>query len=95
MTMSEDAVSTPGHRFVRLEDGNMATEIALTKEELLEALSKNGINSLEDLVDAIMPETGGYRILYSEKSEPPPLVTIPHKGSFGFKMYWHEVDAEG
>ena len=31
-----------------------------TKEEFLEALKKNGINSLEDLVDAIMPETGGF-----------------------------------
>lgn len=93
--MNEDGVSVPGHKFVRLEDGNMATEIALTKEELLEALSKNGINSLEDLVDAIMPETGGYRILFSEKFEPPPLVTIPHKGSFGFKMYWYDDDAEG
>ena len=93
--MNEDGVSVPGHKFVRLEDGNMATEKALTKEELLDALSKNGINSLEDLVDAIMPETGGYRILFSEKFEPPPLVTIPHKGSFGFKMYWYDDDAEG
>ena len=93
--MNEDGVSVLGHKFVRLEDGNMATEKALTKEELLEALSKNGINSLEDLVDAIMPETGGYRILFSDKFEPPPLVTIPHKGSFGFKMYWYDDDAEG
>ena len=44
----------------------MATEKILTKEELLEALKNNGINSLEELVDAIMPETGGYRILYSD-----------------------------
>ena len=73
----------------------MATEKVLTKEELLEALKNNGINSLEELVDAIMPETGGYRILYSDRSEPPPLVTIPDKGSFGFKMYWYDVDTEG
>ena len=38
----------------------MATEKAPTKAEFLEALKEKGINSLEDLVDAIMPETGGY-----------------------------------
>ena len=38
----------------------MATEKAPTKAELLEALSKKGINSLEDLVDAVIPETGGF-----------------------------------
>ena len=31
-----------------------------TKEEFLEALRQKGINNLEDFVDAIMPETGGY-----------------------------------
>ena len=31
-----------------------------TKEEFLEALRQKGINNLEDLVDAVMPETGGY-----------------------------------
>ena len=42
----------------------MATQKkAPTKEEFLALLRKKGINSLEDLVDAIMPETdetGGY-----------------------------------
>jgi len=31
-----------------------------TKAEFVEALREKGINNLEDLVDAIMPETGGY-----------------------------------
>ena len=35
-----------------------------TKEEFLAALSENGINNLEELVDAIIPdETGGYRFM--------------------------------
>ena len=38
----------------------MATDKAPTKAEFLEALKKNGINNLEDLVDALLPETGGY-----------------------------------
>jgi hypothetical protein len=38
----------------------MATEKSPTKEEALEALRKKGINNLEDLVDAMIPETGGY-----------------------------------
>jgi hypothetical protein len=39
----------------------MATENkAPTKAEILEALSKKGINTLEELVDTIMPETGGF-----------------------------------
>jgi len=43
-----------------LEDGVMATEKSPTKAEALEALRKKGINNLEDLVDAMIPETGGY-----------------------------------
>ena len=39
----------------------MATEKAPTKAEALEELKKKGINNLEDLVDAIIPETGGYQ----------------------------------
>ena len=41
----------------------MATDKAPSKAEFLAALKENGINSLEDLADAIMPEadeTGGY-----------------------------------
>ena len=75
----------------------MATEKVMTKEELLEAFNKNGINTLEDLVDAIMPETGGYRILFSHHLEAPPMLTIPHTnhGSIGIQMYWYDPDAEG
>ena len=43
----------------------MATEKAPTKAEFLAALEKKGIKSLEDLIDAVMPEpdeTGGYVI---------------------------------
>ena len=41
----------------------MATDKAPSKAEFLAALKENGINSLEDSADAIMPEvdeTGGY-----------------------------------
>ena len=38
----------------------MATEKSPTKAEALEELRKKGINNLEDLVDTIIPETGGY-----------------------------------
>ena len=58
-TMHEDGVRFPGHKFITLEDVKMATHKAPTKEEFLEALKKNGINNLEDLLDAIMPETVG------------------------------------
>ena len=54
----------------------MATNKAPTKAEFLEALSKKGINSLEDLIEAVMPEpdeTGGYgfRTNAGESSEAP------------------------
>ena len=38
----------------------MATQQQPTKKEFLEALSKKGITNLEDFVDTILPETGGY-----------------------------------
>ena len=41
----------------------MASEKSPTKAEFLAALEKKGIKSLEDLIDAVMPEpdeTGGY-----------------------------------
>ncbi len=50
----------------------MATEKAPTKAEFLAALSKKGINSLEELVDAIMPEAdeaGGFSSFISEENE--------------------------
>ena len=49
----------------------MATEKATTKVEFLAALSKKGINNLEELVDAIMPEadeTGGFSSFISEET---------------------------
>ena len=39
----------------------MATKLP-TKEEFLEALRQKGIKNLEDLVDAIIPETGAYKM---------------------------------
>ena len=38
----------------------MATDKAPTRAEALEALKKKGINNLADLVDVMIPETGGY-----------------------------------
>lgn len=38
----------------------MAPEKSPSKAEALEALRKKGINDLEDLIDAMIPETGGY-----------------------------------
>ena len=75
----------------------MATEKEMTKEELLEAFNKNGIHTLEDLIDTMMPETGGYRILFSDHLASPPLITIPHtnRGSIGLQMHWYDIDAEG
>ena len=57
---------------ITLKDIKMATEKAPTKAEFLAALSKKGINSLEELVDAIMPETdetGGFSSFMSEENE--------------------------
>ena len=42
----------------------MATEKAPTRDEVMEELSKKGINNLVELLDALMPnetETGGYQ----------------------------------
>ena len=68
----------------------MATDTAPTKEEFVVALRNKGINSLADLVNAIWPEPGAYRV---ENSELMLLVRIPDKGLFGVK--WHQDDAEG
>ena len=46
----------------KLED-HMAANKTPSKKEILEALSNKGIKNLEELIDAIMPETdetGGY-----------------------------------
>ena len=56
----------------------MATEKAPTRDELMEELSKKGINNLVELLDAIMPdETGGFTIdqtdgIYPQDSNPHP-----------------------
>ena len=70
----------------------MATDKLPTKEEFLNALREKGINDLEDFVDVIFPETGGYRILFSDHSEPTHLTTIPEFGSFGVKWYLIDDD---
>ena len=38
----------------------MATDKSPTKAEALEELKKKGINNLDDLGDAMIPDTGGY-----------------------------------
>ena len=60
----------------------MATNKTPTKAEFLEALSKKGINSLEDLIEAVMPEpdepdeTGGYVFrMAGEGSDAPDYLT--------------------
>ena len=61
--MNEIGVRIPDYNFVTLENVKMATEKAPTKADFLAALNKKGIKSLEDLIDAVMPEpdeTGGY-----------------------------------
>ncbi len=54
----------------------MATNKAPTKADFLAALEKKGIRSLEDLIDAVMPEpdeTGGhvFRMDVGESSDAP------------------------
>ncbi len=69
----------------------MTTEKAPTKAEFLEALKKNGINNLEDLLNAIMPETGGFIQDYvsEENSELRfPLATIPGRGRLNLIYSW-------
>ena len=62
LTKNEDGVRFPGRKLITWED-LMATNKAPTKADFLAALEKKGIKSLEDLIDALMPEsdeTGGY-----------------------------------
>ncbi len=61
--MNEIGVRIPDYNFVTLENVKMATEKAPTRDEIMEELSKKGINNLVELLDALMPdetETGGY-----------------------------------
>ena len=92
--MNEDGVRVPNCKIITLEDVDMASENAPTKEEFVEALRNKGINNLEDLVNVIWPETGGYA-WYDDVDEGIGLglVTILGKGSFNLK--WDNLDARG
>ena len=68
----------------------MATDKAPSRADFLEALKENGINSLEESVDADFPETCGYSIYISEINKVMPLVTIPHRGSSA--VPWFVID---
>jgi len=64
----------------------MATEKP-TKEQFMEALREKGINNLEDLLDAIMPETGGFVHAEDDSQEgweAPPAAAISKFFGFGF-----------
>ena len=62
----------------------MATDKAPTKAEFLEALNKKGIKNLEDLMDAIMPETGGYEFEAATDGFAGPATALSNFFSFGF-----------
>ena len=47
----------------------MATDKAPTKAEFMEALKEKGITTLDELLDAIMPETAGYVDIMRDSSE--------------------------
>ena len=67
-----------------------------TKAEFLEALSKNGINDLDDLVDAILPETGGYSWdVYADARDIIPEFTgiDGRKLRIDMSAYWEGPDA--
>ncbi len=68
----------------------MATDKGPTKAEFLEALKENGINSLEDLADAIMPEadeTGGYMFnMVTDAS-----YAVGESGNLGFRSHGRDV----
>ena len=72
----------------------MATEKP-TKAEFLEALRENGINSLEDLLDAVIPETGGYaqRQGVEGLGEFPngAVIHIKDKGTFSFDPFGPDI----
>ena len=70
--MNEIGVRIPDYNLVALENVKMATEKAPTRDELMEELSKKGINNLVELLDALMPEeneTGGFSSFISEENE--------------------------
>ena len=94
--MNDELIEIP-RRIFKLESVKMATQNQPTKEEFLEALTKNGINSLEDLVEALLPsETGGFSWTLSEENDDATkwlntLATID-KANFGF---WWSTNDEG
>lgn len=66
----------------------MATKKSPSKEEFLEQLKKNGIKSLEDLINAIMPETdetGGYVFGIISEENQDALQSL----RFQFKQWWN------
>ena len=65
----------------------MATTKAPSKEEFLEQLKKKGIKSLEDLINAIMPETdetGGYVFGIISEENQDALQSLRSQ----FKLWW-------
>ncbi len=58
-----------------------------TKDEILEALSENGIINLEDLVDALMPETGGYA--WHDRDDDPPGLEVAKLKTGSINVHWH------
>lgn len=66
----------------------MATKKSPSKEEFLEALKKNGIKNLEDLINAIMPETdetGGFIFGMISEENQDALQAL----RFQFKQWWN------
>ena len=62
----------------------MATEKAPTRDEIMEELSKKGINNLVELLDALMPdetETGGFVVETDGNS----MDSNPDTGNLGRK----------
>jgi len=57
------------------------------KHEILEALSENGIINLENLVDALMPETGGYA--WHDRDDDPPGLEVAKLKTGSINVHWH------
>ncbi len=76
-----------GRRFINLEVVEIATDKAPTKEEILEALSKNSINNIEELVDALMPGTGGYA--WHDRDDDPPGLVVAKLKTGSINVHWH------
>jgi hypothetical protein len=96
LIMNDELIEIP-RRIFKLESVKMTTQNQPTKEEFLEALTKNGINSLEDLVEALLPsETGGFSWTPSEENDDSnrwlKQVASLEKAKFGF---WWSTDDEG